>query len=1180
MAQQDGSGTAARRGSSRVRLVRHPPDAAPSQELADVVLLAAQACRARIAFVHLVRGGEDAVPAAVGLDPAAWPGTGLCAAALAKGDLLVVKDAAASRRFRDDPLVRAAPGVRFYAGVPVPAPDGSFLGTLAVADAGARALSSSEAEALRALARHAAAHLSGAGRGGVMEDDAGTRPAREGDGRFRLLLDSLPLQVWTADADGRIRVVNQKAASYFGVSSESLAGQVWWPRVHEDDRARFEEAWVRALRAGEPVELEARLVDSRGSARWHLARAVPQVDPSSGGREWVGMCIDIEERRRAEHRQRESEHRYAQILDSVRDMVFCKSPGSVVTYANKATCDYYGMTAEELRGVTDVKHNPREHTEGYLKDDQEVFATGRAVETREERNQRASGEVRWFHTIKTPIFDTAGNVVELVGVARDVTDRKRIEEDVRLQKAVLEAQAEAILDGVVVTGLDGRILLANRRFEEVWGLEPGTLSALHGEAVLALVLERVADPAAFAAQVEEVRASPSAVVRDEVPLKDGRVLERYGAPVVTPDGTQQGRVWTFRDITDRKRGEQATSKLLLEIEEQRRRLDAIVASVPGVVWEAWGEPDAAQQRIDFVSEHVERMLGYTTKEWLATPNFWLTIVHPDDKERAAQQSRERFLTGKGGTQQFRWRRKDGSYVWVQAWNTVIHDTQGRPVGMRGVTMDITERKRAEETLARLAAIVQDSDDAIYGKSLDGKITDWNPGAERLYGYAKDEIVGSPILRLVPEDRVEEERGILARIAKGERVPPFETERRRKDGTLLHVSLTVSPIRDSGGRIVGASAIARDVSERKRTERAMARLAAIVQDSEDAIYLKSLDGRIAEWNPGAERLYGWKREEVLGRSSRTLVPEARVEEERDILARIAKGERVPPFETERRRKDGTVFPVSLSLSPVRGAGGVVLAASAVARDISARKRVEDELRRRAEELARLTDALQRSNRELDQFAYITSHDLKAPLRGIANLSRWIEEDLQEHITGESRQHLDLLRGRVHRMEALIDAILEYSRVGRVRARPERVDVAEMLRETIDLLSPPEGFRVEVEGAMPTLHTERMRLQQVFMNLVSNAVKHHHRKDGRVRIGVEDAGDMWRFSVSDDGPGISARFHEKVFVIFQTLEARDKVEGTGIGLALVKKIVESQGGSVTLESDEGKGATFRFTWPKSG
>ena len=237
-------------------------------------------------------------------------------------------------------------------------------------------------------------------------------------------------------------------------------------------------------------------------------------------------------------------------------------------------------------------------------------------------------------------------------------------------------------------------------------------------------------------------------------------------------------------------------------------------------------------------------------------------------------------------------------------------------------------------------------------------------------------------------------------------------------------------------------------------------------------------------------------------------------------------------------------------------------------------------RARQEQADLALALERTNRELDSFAYAASHDLRAPLRGIANLAQWIEEDLLGlgDLKGETREMLELMRGRMHRMEGLIEGLLQYSRAGRTRGEPEQVDVKRLVKDVIDLLSPPETITFTIEPDLPTLQTERLLLQQVFMNLIGNAIKHTTRGDAAVAIGSRRVGPFYEFSVKDNGPGIAPEFHDRIWGIFQTLETRDRVEGAGIGLALVKKLVESQRGRAWVESAPGTGATFRFLWRK--
>jgi signal transduction histidine kinase len=223
--------------------------------------------------------------------------------------------------------------------------------------------------------------------------------------------------------------------------------------------------------------------------------------------------------------------------------------------------------------------------------------------------------------------------------------------------------------------------------------------------------------------------------------------------------------------------------------------------------------------------------------------------------------------------------------------------------------------------------------------------------------------------------------------------------------------------------------------------------------------------------------------------------------------------------------------------------------------------------------------ERRARDLEQFAYVASHDLKAPLRGIANLATWLKDDLHDKLTAETAEQIDLLRDRVARMNALVEGLLAYSRVGRTRGSVEEVDTAALVADTIDSLAPPSGFRVEVAPDMPRLSTDRLQLGQVFANLIGNAINHHDRDVGVVRVSGRELDERCEFEVSDDGPGIPPEYHDKVFMMFQTLTVKDFGSNTGIGLALVKKLVEEHGGTIRLTSGEGRGTSFTFTWLKT-
>ena len=384
----------------------------------------------------------------------------------------------------------------------------------------------------------------------------------------------------------------------------------------------------------------------------------------------------------------------------------------------------------------------------------------------------------------------------------------------------------------------------------------------------------------------------------------------------------------------------------------------------------------------------------------------------------------------------------------------------------------------------------------------------------------------------------------------------------------------------------------------------------------AIILLHTDGRVASWNEGARRIKGYAPHEILGRSFEAFYPQEAVAAGFPKYE-LEMAERDGRFEDEnwRVRKDGSRFWANVVVTALHDSQGRLVGFGKVTRDLTARRQTETQARqlaaeqaaraeaaRRSEELQRINEQLesaladtqtardnaersaavaQEAYRELDQFAYVASHDLKAPLRGIASLAQWIQDDIGERLTGDSAEHMRLLQGRVHRMQALIDGVLAYSRAGRTLTAPEPVDSGALVREAVELQAPPAGVTIQVAPGMPRLQAERIPLQQVFMNLLGNAIKYARgeRPDVRIEVAWQEREDAYEFSVRDNGPGIAPEYQERIWGLFQTLAPRDKVEGTGIGLSVVKKIVESRGGRVWVESEPGQGATFHFAWLKA-
>jgi PAS domain S-box-containing protein len=436
---------------------------------------------------------------------------------------------------------------------------------------------------------------------------------------------------------------------------------------------------------------------------------------------------------------------------------------------------------------------------------------------------------------------------------------------------------------------------------------------------------------------------------------------------------------------------------------------------------------------------------------------------------------------------------------------------------------LTDEPLVDEPASDLYRLLVSSalDYAIFALDPTGHVLSWNLGAERIKGYAAHEIIGRHFSTFYPKEAVES--GFPGyELEQASKVGRFEDEgwRIRKDGSRFWANVVITALRDPGGQLIGFAKVTRDLTARREAEAQARRLAA-----EEAAHAEAT-----------------RRSEELERLNERL------------------REQASALEAQTRESQNLARRVQQTNQELQAA----LADARASRDAAERA------------AAAATEAY----RDLDRFAYVASHDLKAPLRGIASLAQWIQDDAGDVLPDESREHLRLLHGRVERMAALIDGILAYARAGRTLNQPETVDTGALVREVVELLATPPEVTIRLSEQMPTLQAERIPLQQVFLNLLGNAVKYASAVRPDAQIGVEwrDLGDASEFAVSDNGPGIAPQYHERIWEMFQTLNARDKVEGTGIGLSVVKKIVESRGGTVSVESAAGQGATFRFRWPK--
>jgi len=358
---------------------------------------------------------------------------------------------------------------------------------------------------------------------------------------------------------------------------------------------------------------------------------------------------------------------------------------------------------------------------------------------------------------------------------------------------------------------------------------------------------------------------------------------------------------------------------------------------------------------------------------------------------------------------------------------------------------------------------------------------------------------------------------------------------------------------------------------------------IIENASDIISILDAEGRFRYVSPSVERVLGYRPDSLIGGDAFAIVhPEDRSRATSLFKQRIETSTAFKVTEYRMQHRDGSWRSVESSAKNLLGhpaVAGVVISS----RDISMRKEALEALNRSHQELERRvrerTAQLNATNTELKEFAYAVSHDLKAPLRAISQLTHWMAEDYAGAFDQEGRVMMDLILKRVKRMNDLIDGVLSYSRIGRARGNVRVLDLNELVGEVIEDMMTPDHIDIDVEGTLPVVSKDPVRMEQIFQNLIGNAITYMDKPNGVVKVGCSDEGTHWRFSVSDNGPGIDRRYHEKIFQIFQTLTPRDEHESSGIGLTLVKKSVEQYGGTVWVESENGIGSTFFFTLPKN-
>jgi PAS domain S-box-containing protein len=873
----------------------------------------------------------------------------------------------------------------------------------------------------------------------------------------------------------------------------------------------------------------------------------------------VCQWVDITERKLAEEKLALLVSRQKAILSAVPDIIMEVNNDKMYTWANQAGIDFFGddVIGKGASFYFEGEQETYEIVQPLFEGDEKIIY----IESWQRRKDGEKRLVAWWCRV---LKDENGKVIGALSSASDITERKQTEEALRESERKFRETLTYLDEGYYHCTMEGVLLEHNQAFNRMLGFE--IERDLRGEKLP----DFWQNPNERKQYLDEFTAK--GFVRNyliNAKKNDGEKITVMANAHMAKDaaGRPVGIEGTFIDITDRVRMEEA-----LRVSEDRSRI--VTESITDVIYE-WD----LKESITWFGD-VDGLIGYPAGIFPRTLDGWAAVLHPEDKERVWMAVEEQL---KGAAQydvEYRIQGNDGAWYWWSARGTVIKNERGEPSRWIGAVTDVTERKQAEEALKQtnkhlLLATVAGRVGIWDLDVVNNKLT-WDDQMFRLYGIAPDNFGAAYETwkaRVHPEDM---ERGDaeVQMALRGEK--EFDTEFRLvwPDGTIHTIRALANVERDASGKAIRLIGTNYDITERKRMEEELRSASlyarSLIEASIDPLVTIGQDGKITDVNNSTEQVTCRTRKELIGTDFSDYFTEP--EKAQSGYKQVFQDGSVHDYPLSIRHTSGKITDVLYNATVYRNEAGEMQGVFAAARDITERKRAEEALKKSLEDL-------KRSNEELEQFAYVASHDLQEPLRMVSSFTQLIERRYKDKLDKDANDFINFAVDGANRMQRLINDLLDYSRVTTRGKTFVRVDVGSIVGQVFANLQQriEESHAIITQDDLPVIEADESQMLRLFQNLIDNAIKFRRDAHPCVHISTHKEGAFYIFSVSDNGIGIDLQYADRIFQVFQRLNTSQEYPGTGIGLAICKRIVERHGGKIWIESEIGNGSKFFFTIP---